>query len=255
MKKIFASLFIAIIALSSCKKDDTLYYNNITFGNIEGESIISDQGNTFDIVETLYDVDLASFEYGRVILSCDVLKKTAENRYNIRLTGIASVVTKETVLATSVTPESEVAVDDPLLIMDMGYGGGYINMFIQFAKKTESKQKHLINLVYDGVTTTEDGTETYSFTLRHNAYEEVPAEDNIDQFQPSAGYVSFPVAGLIKGDKAKVTINWTAHPTTENGSINWLASKDMTQTYEWERVGFEQTKSKNIVSTFRSMIR
>lgn len=254
MKKIFASLFIAIMALSSCKKDDTLYYNNITFGNIEGETIISDQGNTFNIVESFYNVKLDSFEYGRVILSCDVLKKTSEKNYDIRLTGIASVLTKAPVLAGSVTPESEIAVDNPLLILDMGYSGGYINMFIQFAKKTDSEQKHLINLVYDGVTTAEDGAKTYTFTLRHNAFEEVPAEDNIDEFEPAAEYVSFPVAGLIEGDKAKVSIKWNTHPI-ENGNTNWLGSKEMTKTYDWKRVGYEQTGSKKVVSTFKSMIR
>ena len=254
MKNIFASLFIAAIALLSCKKDDTLHYNNITFGNIEGESIISDQGNTFDIAESLYDVKLDSFEYGRVILSCDVLKKTAENRYNIRLTGIASVLTKETVLAGSVTPESEVAVDDPILFLDMVYGGGYINMFIQFAMKKDSKQKHLINLVYDGVTSEENGTDTYSFTLRHNAFGEVPSEEDSDNFQPSAGYVSFPVASLIKGDKAKVKINWTSHPN-ENGDISWLESKEMSRTYDWKRVGFEQAQTRKIVTMSRSMLR
>ena len=44
------------------------------------------------------------------------------------------------------------------------------------------------------------------------------------------------------------------HPT-ENGKTNWLDSKEMNKTYDWERVGYEQPQSKNIVSTFKSMIR
>lgn len=254
MKKIFASLLIAAIALSSCKKDDTICYNNVTMGNIVGENIISDQGNTFDIVESLYTVELDSFEYGRVILSCDVLKKTAENKYDIRLTGIASVLTKETVPAALITPESEMAVDDPIVITDIWYGGGYINMSIRFAKKVDSKQKHLINLVYDGNTTEEDGSSAYTFTLRHNAYTEIPAENDIDQFELSEGYVSFPVANLIEGDKAKIKINWNTHPIS-HGNVSWLESEKTSRTYDWKRIGFEQPDSKRVTSTLKSMIR
>ena len=93
MRKIFFSLLI-ISALAACKKDETLRYNNVTMGNIHGEEIISDQGNTFVITESLFSVDFDEFESGRVMLSCDVLRQTADKTYDIRLTGITSVLTK-----------------------------------------------------------------------------------------------------------------------------------------------------------------
>ena len=39
------------LAAASCQKDDTLYYNNLTMGNIVDGRFVSDQGNTFNIVD------------------------------------------------------------------------------------------------------------------------------------------------------------------------------------------------------------
>ena len=80
MKKIFASLIITLLAVTACKKDDTICYNNITMGNIVDGSLVSDQGNTFDIMNAPDILTPENFQYGRVILVCDVLKKTAEKR-------------------------------------------------------------------------------------------------------------------------------------------------------------------------------
>ena len=67
MRKI---LFVLLTSLTlfACKEDDTLMYGNMTMGNIDGETIISDQGNTFDIVDGYSDLDLSKFEYGRVMI-------------------------------------------------------------------------------------------------------------------------------------------------------------------------------------------
>ena len=53
MRRFSAIITIAalLFAAASCKKDDTLRYNNVTMGNIEGETIVSDQGNIFNIIE------------------------------------------------------------------------------------------------------------------------------------------------------------------------------------------------------------
>lgn len=40
-----------IMAAASCQKDDTLYYNNLTMGNIVDGRFVSDQGNIFNVVE------------------------------------------------------------------------------------------------------------------------------------------------------------------------------------------------------------
>lgn len=251
MKRILVSALMAAMVIASCKKDDTICYNNVTMGNIEGETIVSDQGNTFDIVEAMYDVSLEKFEYGRVILSCDVLRKSAENRFDIRLTGIQSVLTKEPINASTITPESEAAVNDPIIINELWYGGGYINMLIHFAHKQGSTGKHLINLVHDDTATSTDGTKNYTFILRHNAFGETPTEENHLGFDPSLGYVSFPIAGLIEGDKAKITIKWNTHPMISFGEFDYLSSEEVSRTYDWERTGYQQNASTSTRPTLK----
>lgn len=240
MNRILILSFIALAAFS-CKKDDTIRYNNITMGNIEGETIISDQGNTFDVTEKLYEVDLSALH--RVILSCDVLKKTAENRYDIRLTDIAPVLTKAPVYLSTIIPGQEASVEAPVIIRELWYGGGYINMGVQIAKKTDSEEKHVINLVYDDSSPAEEGSEEgYTFILRHNALGHVPTEEDIDTYEVTMGYVSFPIAGLIKEDRAKITLKWNAHPF-KDGRYDYLGSEVISKTYDWARVGFEQNAS------------
>ena len=252
MKKILrtfaaAGIFSAL-ALVSCKKDEAIYYGNVTMGNIDGETIISDQGNIFDIAESGVTVNLASFEYGRVMLSCDVLKKTQDQRYDIRLTGIASVLTKDAVKASTITdPESELAVENAINIREMWYSGGYLNMLIEFAQKQGSKTKHFINLIHDDVTAaSEDQKGKYTFTLRHNAYGEVPVQN--ETYVSSMGYVSFPIANLIEGDEADITIKWKSHKY-ENGAYDLYETQDASEDCKWKRSGFEQNTTKKSVET------
>ena len=245
MRKILFAAFASIIALSSCKQDDTLYYNNVTMGNIDGECIISDQGNTFEITEDLVKIDFSKLEYERVILSCDVLKKVADKRYSIRLTNLASVLTKATVDAESIKPEDEINEDNPIIIRDLWYGGGYINMLLEFAVKIDSQTKHLINLVYNGTETGEDELKNYTFTLRHNAFGDIPTEDDVEDYASSLGYVSFPIANLIEGDKAKVTLKWHSHKF-ENGVYRMLDSEQRDNTFDWERVGYEHPQKSTV---------
>ena len=48
---IFIVAGIAALAATSCDKDNTLRYNNFTMGNIVDGKFVSDQGNTFNVVE------------------------------------------------------------------------------------------------------------------------------------------------------------------------------------------------------------
>ena len=74
---ILITLAAALLVLSaaSCAKDDTLYYNNITMGNIVDGRIVSDQGNTFNIVEQLCPARLDTMT--RALVNCDVIRQTA----------------------------------------------------------------------------------------------------------------------------------------------------------------------------------
>lgn len=230
MRKILGTLLL-IVALASCKKDDTLRYNNITMGNIDGETIISDQGNIFQIAESAFKVDLN--EYKRVLVMCDVLKETAEKTYDIRLTGIANVLEKNVKTMSDSTPEEDLTVNDPVVLRELWYAGGYLNMTIETARKRGSETAHFINLVQED--SAEDGT--YIFSLRHNAMGETPSETDKD-YSSATGYVSFPIAEIIKGDSAKIVLKWKSHKFA-GGGYSLTESEDITEDYNWTRGGHE----------------
>lgn len=239
MRKLLYSLFI-ISALAACKKDETLRYNNLTMGNIHGEEIISDQGNTFVITESLFSVDLNDFDSERVMLVCDVLRETASQTYDIRLTGITSVLTKKIKTFDETTSEEDLTVDDPIVIRDLWYAGGYLNMAIEVAQKKGSNTPHYLNLVHDAAVA-EDGT--YTFLVRHNAQGEVPSEEDRD-FSTGSGYVSFPISNFIKEDSAKIVLIWNSHKFMGSG-YSLIQTEMLCHEAEWERSGFEQNPSKS----------
>ena len=245
-----------LLSLASCKKDDTLYRGNVTMGNIEDETIISDQGNRFDIVETPFEINFAEYEYGRVMLACDVLKQTSDKRYDIRVLGMSSVLTKEAVKSSTITdPESELAVEDAIIIKDIWYGGGYLNMLIQFAQQKGSTTKHFINLIYDDTKAADsENSSSYTFTLRHNEYGEVPS--NNGTFVSSSGYVSFPIANIIKGDQAEIIMKWKSHRLTNIGEYDLYNTEERAERYPWKRSGYEHPETAAITSpAFRSIAR
>ena len=239
MRKILYSLFI-ITALAACKKDETLRYNNVTMGNIHGEEIISDQGNTFVISESLFSVDLDEFDSGRVMLACDVLRETAAKTYDIRLTGIVPVLTKSIKTLDESTPEEDLNVDNPVIIRDLWYAGGYLNMTVEVAQKKGSETPHHLNLVYDA-TESEDGR--YTFMLRHNAHGEVPSEED-REFSTGSGYVSFPISSFIKEDAATIVLKWNSHKFMGSGH-SLIKTEMCSHEVKWERKGFEQNPSKS----------
>ena len=98
MKNAFRYITISITALSllfsSCKKDDTLHYGNVTMGNFVGDKFISDQGNEFTIAENLTGSEIKDIK--RAIMQCDVLNKRGEkeNSYDVRVHYVGEVFTK-----------------------------------------------------------------------------------------------------------------------------------------------------------------
>ena len=225
MKKIFASLLIAAIALSSCKKDDTICYNNVTMGNVVNGSFISDQGNTFNIVENNSGKQLENDK--RLIVACDVLRQVSgkENEYDVRLNQFVSVFTKNPVKLSEIT-DDERKVENPICINDLWFAGGYVNMYIMFLVKEDSKTTHMINLVLDD-SKKESGK--YSFRLRHNSFGEtfvqLDTENTVPEVTTQAdsqinwgfagSYVTFPISEIIKDQTAEITLNWTSHIITE----------------------------------------
>ena len=213
--------------------DNTLQYSNVTMGNFVDGEFISDQGLSFNIVEkTCSDV---TDTLTRAMISCDVLSRSEDGGYNIRLTGVVEIFTKNPVDSTSVASDTEIMTENPLSIEEIWYAGGYLNMLIYIPVKENSKQAHLINLVRnDG--NTQDGT--YRFTFKHNAFGELITASDSD-FLLASAYVSFPIAQLFQEDEKKVQIvlNWTSNEEKEGVWSDEM--KKNTITLEVERIGYE----------------
>ena len=223
-----------IMAAASCQKDDTLYYNNLTMGNIVDGRFVSDQGNIFNVVEVACGGQLDTMK--RAMVLCDILNVTAggkENEYDVRLNSFSSVLTKDAVALADASGE-EISVTDPIHIDQMWYSGGYLNMVIKFPAKAGSKTKHLINLVYE-----KDADGGYVFNLRHNAFGEVLNEENSSSMDLAGAYVSFPISKIITENKAKISVKWNWYESVGTG---WLFTneKEYVGEYDWERTGYEQ---------------
>lgn len=223
----------ALAAVSCQKEDNTLYYNNLTMGNIVNGRFVSDQGNTFNIVEQTCEGKIDTLS--RAITLCDVLKETEgqEKEYDVRLRGYAPVLVKNAVKLDDAVSE-EINVKDPIFIDQLWYSGGYINMLVKYPVDLSSKQsKHMVNLVWNV-----DEKGTYILELRHNAFGEVRSGSERDMYL-AGGYVSFPLARLIGADTAKLTFKWKWY---KSAGGNWWTNEVIENAYEydWLREGFEQ---------------
>lgn len=225
----FAVVAICAILAGSCKKDDTIQYNNITMGNVTGGRFVSDNGNIFNVVEQNCAGVLDTMQ--RAIVLCDILNRTTEGseyEYDIRLNDMAWVLTKEIIPAGTLTEEdADKLVEDPISIEDIWISGGYLNIYIVFPVKTDSKTSHMINLVE-----TENDGDGYSFTLRHNAFTETLTPENSHMFQMGGGYVSFPLSTFITESKADIKITWKWHKTAGNGLSTETEFHERSGTYE-----------------------
>ena len=127
MKYIFRIVIAALAAslfLTSCKKDDTIRYNNVTMGNFVDGKFVSDQGNEFTIVENLSGTEINNIS--RAIMQCDVLKKVegTENGYEVRVHYLSQVLDKKPVETTAAAEDPE----NSLLILSPFSSYGFLEV-------------------------------------------------------------------------------------------------------------------------------
>ena len=216
-------------------------------GNMVDGKFISDQGNTFNMIEMNTSVDLKKFRRG--IMQCDVLREVGEKEYDVRVTYMDTVFTKSPVFAEDADTDPEKTVEDPIHIEQVWISGGYLNMYVVFEIQVNpflKDSKHMVNLVIDDAAS-EGGK--YEFTLRHNAFGETfrQSEDE-EKLEPqiitkaenpvswgfAGSYISFPIAELMEDEKAEITLNWNSHiitdfawsAKTEERSVKISYSKD-----------------------------
>lgn len=231
---IFIVAGIAALAAVSCDKDNTLRYNNLTMGNVVDGRFVSDQGNTFNVVEQTCKGRLDTME--RAIILCDVLYQEEGGDYAVRLNNMQKVLTKSPIKS-SETSDENILTNDPLILSDMWVSGGYINVQITIPVKIESTQPHTINLMFDDADHTEG---TYGFTLLHNAGGEVLKSDesNNDMYLANA-YASFPITSIITEENAKIRLSWKSYKIN---SQYMVSSETIDETFEFDYIkgAFEQ---------------
>lgn len=241
MKKIkgfIIALAVGAAALAtSCQKDETLRYSNATMGNIVDGRFVSDQGNTFNIVEQTCAGQLDTMK--RAFIICDVLTSTGSNAYDVRLNYISSVLTKSPLFSSEIEDLSKL-VNDPILLSDIWISGGYVNLYITVPVRRGSDKKHEINFILDQ---SSDKEGTYTFLLRHNASGEIlkDGQDNSDMVL-AAGYVSFPVSQLIKEDQARICVQWHSYKLAAHNVIS-SHTEDHSIEHIYNKNSFEQVPS------------
>lgn len=235
---VISALFASVMV--SCEQDDTLYYNNMTMGNVVDGRFVSDQGNVFNIVEQDCGGNIASEK--RAMVLCDVLNETAgaSKEYDVRLRNFYSVLTKDAV-ALEDAAEGDMAVQDPIVVEQLWYSGGYLNLLIRFHIVTDSETKHLINLVHS-----KDSEGKYVLNLRHNAYGETCSNQPVGAMVfNGGGYVSFPLLDLVKEDETKIVFKWKGYVMTEGGyGYDFSKELEYSYVYDWKRSGYEQAPNK-----------
>lgn len=206
---IFIAAALMCLGTASCMKDTTIQYNNMTMGNVEGSTFVSDQGNIFNVVEyegNYYD-ELMKTE--RAYILCDVLSKTAggqDNEYDIRLNAMVKVLTKDIITLGTETTE-EMVKEDPVDVKSIWLSGGYMNFYIEFPVRESSQTAHMVNLIQ------KEAKEGYAFTFTHNANGETREAYPDEEFDIAGGYISFPINTLIQENEAKLRVEWTWYKT------------------------------------------
>ena len=195
----FAAILLALAAVS-CKKDQVLYYNDVSFVTATDGVYISDAGVEYVIVENATDREIP--RDGRLILACDILKKVRTGVFDVRVNAFSQPLAKDAVEA------SGSAQDDPVSIEDGWFSGGYFNSLLGLFVKDESSVKHVLNLEY---TLPTEANDTLYLRLRHDALGEIPVnpKDDTDEYSYVRTYACFRLDGLLpSGSEVPVKILW-----------------------------------------------
>lgn len=209
MKRILTyavAVTLAAVSAISCSKekyDFPIAFAIQTTGSVSGDTFTEDNGTVYSITEVLKGVEVSDMD--RALACFDILKKTGDKSYSIRLLSLYKPLCKDK-LDLSKASEEELAYD-PVMLEEGWISGGYINLRFLLSHIKDSETLHLINLVYDDT----QPADTLRFTLRHNGYGEGFAhEGDRSNFTESAGFVCFNVSGMVPEGMESIPVKITA---------------------------------------------
>lgn len=219
-RKLFLTAFAAVtVLLGSCQKDSTLYYNDICLAVVQGKNLLTDYGVLYHIEEMNCEVSLDTLD--RVIVVSDLLSRSDDGGYNIRLNGIARVLTREVVREADLADPSTMG-SDPVNINNLWFSGGFLNIQYSMLSKGRADKGRDIDLLWE----TNTASDTLKFTFCHNSKGDCyndPLQQNLKDFDLHSAYVSIPCSVFVNtttGDSFPIRLKWKWY-NTESGQYEF----------------------------------
>lgn len=186
MKRLILAALAGLFLMTSCNLGDDVYTvtNLNEFVTVDGESMIDDYGNLFNVTEDLTDKGWKT-DGKRYLAQFDIVNRNLD----ITLKAYNNVIIQAPV---PYTPAEDEASLDPVVIQDASITArGYLNIVLSYYAKPETDCPHDITLGYN-----QDGA-TLSFYLRHEGNGENPAEMSTDLLKEYVRIYSFPLEGIL----------------------------------------------------------
>ena len=223
---ILACLFLTV----ACDKDDTILYGESTYGDIVNGEFLSDQGFTYIIKEQVCEGDITQVQ--RAYITCDILKKISDKKYEIRLLSFTAPLVKDPLFRSEMTEEQTLDLgEDGIILNDAWTSRKYLNLRLVFPFIANAGVTHRIWLVSED---SEPAQDTLRLTLCHNAYgdtlkytDEGETSTNEGEISWGISAVCFPIDGCLPSGKTSMPIKLTYRTfTVENNDYTPRTRED-----------------------------
>ena len=200
MKKLLIIL-AAMLAVASCKKDDTLIYGSFETGTFHEGRFYSDRGVVFNIRENVSSRDIADIR--RAFIYCDIYTSEDNGKsYDIRLRDFTEMYITDPVMASSLSPD-RVAEEDPATLSVCWLTGNYINFQMQFVTVSDSKAEHRFSIIVDDAP---HGGDSLLVKIEHFADGEYIGAQGFPEEDYAYGnrYLSLPLGDLVDDEVTSI---------------------------------------------------
>ena len=190
MKKHLLPLLCCLLACMSCLKESTFSFTNYKDFVISHDNVLtSDEGYALNIVENSTNSD-AWKTPGRYYITCDILNRNMD----IRLKELNPVTVKQGI------PYSEMEEpDDPIKVSESGFGGGYLNLIVEYYYRPDSDFAHQLDFYWEG-----KGREVYIY-LFHKGNGENPSKMEESALKTKSEILSLPLEPIYSSGEYYVT--------------------------------------------------
>lgn len=181
MKRFSVLLFCCLLATWSCKMESTFYMENVdALVTVVSGQLVSDEGVTFNVVENKSGRQDFLVPDARYYMNYDILN----SHLDIRIRQLLDVF---------ISPASPVTEEkpghDPVVLLQGGVSGGYLNLALGVYKAKGSNHAHPIVFQY-----TLEGNKL-ELRIFHDGADENPSMLPTDDLESEVRYYSVPLTG------------------------------------------------------------